>query len=374
MGVFGICSKFCMLLVVIIAVLVAYLSTYEHPLAPVFITIFKLQGLGRPMTEPVPQDMKPQKRPEGEMFLTLKSGAKMPANGVGMCCRPTAYDHESVKNTVLWYLLQGGRHIDTAAMYMNHKPIGEAIQEAIKIGIPRKEIFVVTKIPPDVFGYNYTLGKVPRMLEELGLDYLDVVLLHGPRNFHPGTLLNMKFGFEDDEYKNYECKTHRGCREATWKALSEFHKKGVIKDLGVSNFKINHMEELDALKLAPVAVNQVQYHPWAPDWQHDVVNYCHRNAIAVTAYFSLGGMQNKGKVFGVDVVTEIGAKHKKTAGQILLRWALEKNVSIIPGTGNPHHMKDNLGVYGFALSGDDMSKLTALSQHPIAQDFLFLDM
>merc|ERR1719443_1391981 len=119
------------------------------------------------------------------MFFDLPGGDRMPANGLGMCCRPTAYDPVSVHRTVLWYLLQGGRHIDTASVYMNHEAVGQGIKDAMARGVPRKEIFLVTKVFPDHFGYQESIQRTEEMVKELGADYIDLVLIHAPIKLSP---------------------------------------------------------------------------------------------------------------------------------------------------------------------------------------------
>lgn len=372
MGLFSACTKCCGILVALVAVLVGYILTFEYPMGPVFVGMISLMDMKKPDTEPVPEDASPSPRPVGEKLLSLPSGATMPANGIGMCCRGTAYRQESVRRTVLWYLLQGGRHIDTAAVYMNHVAVGQGIKDAMDRGVPRREIFVTTKVWPDAFGYKTTADKVPQMAKELGLDYIDLVLMHAPRRLHPRLLWNKKFGGED-EFTNYDCKNHRSCRAETWKALSELQQRGLVKDLGVSNFNVAQMEELQQLGLAPIAANQVQYHPWAPKWMQDVVSFCHRHAIVVTAYSSLGGLMAKDKTLNFDPIVDIGKAHGKSAGQVLLRWAIEKNVSVIPGTGNPKHMRQNLDAYSFKLSSEEMTRLDMLAENPIKDNFVFMD-
>ncbi|CAE7489752.1 P100/11E [Symbiodinium natans] len=373
----GCCSNFCGLLVLVIAVGVGYLQTFEYPWGIVFRVMFTIQGYGKPMTQPVPMDQPIAPRPSEELFLPLPSGAKMPANGIGMCCRPTAYDEESVYNTILWYLLSGGRHIDTAAVYGNHVPIGKALKEAAKRGIPRSEVFLVTKVWPANYGYDGTMAAAGRMLKQLDVDYIDLVLLHAPRMISWRMVaawwggMNWLIG-DGDEFSHMPCEDQVTCRKATWKALSELREQGLIRDVGVSNFRVPQMKELQGLGMAPIAANQIQFHPWIPDFQQEIVDFCNANRIVITAYFSLGGLQSKDKTLQLDDIKAIGKKHSRSSGQVLLRWALAKNVSIIPGTGNPKHMKENLGIYDFSLSPDEVSRIDALRSHPIADDFFFM--
>ena len=166
----------------------------------------------------------------------------------------------------------------------------------------------------------------------------------------------------------------RQLRIDTWKGLSTLRDKGLIHNIGVSNFNIQHMQEIQALDLAPIATNQMQVHPWAPEWSRAIVRYCHENRIVVTGYFSLGGTDNKHKTLELEVLSEIARAHDRRPAQILLRWSLQKNISIIPGTGNPRHMAENLGTYGFSLSDADMAKLDAMSALPVKESFVFFDL
>ncbi|CAK8989879.1 9 [Durusdinium trenchii] len=370
----GCCRSFCGILVLLLALLIGWLQVacpQPHPTGLIFATVFTIMGYNKPMTEPVPKNLEAAKKHEGERTLTLASGAKMPAIGIGMCCRPTAYHQESVYNTILWYLLQGGRHIDTAEIYGNHVAIGQALKEAAKRGVPREEVFLVTKVWPEDFGYDSTVHAVERMLQDLGVDYIDVVLMHAPRKLAPLLVWHMYMEGSVDEFYNHGCKNHVACRRNTWKAMSELKDQGKIRDLGVSNFQIDQMKELQALKLAPISVHQFQYHPWLPEFQQKVVEFCHANKIAITAYNSLGGFKDKDKALVIEGLKAVGKKHSRSTGQVLLRWALEKNVSVIPGTGNPKHIKENLGVYDFSLSPEEVKQVDELSSDPIAEDFIF---
>eukprot|EP00435_Cladocopium_sp_Y103_P056183 s11_g18.t2 len=359
------CFRCCSFLVLLVAILFGCLNMVEErPFGLFFAGTITLMGLGKPPTDPVPDGLKAAPR-AGDRTLPLPSGAQMPVVGIGMCCRPTAYDAVSVYNTILWYLLQGGRHIDTAHIYRNQKAIGRALKEAAARGVPREEVFLVSKLWPSDFGYDATQHAVETILQELGVEYIDV---HAPRKLAPMLLWHTYMGGPVDEFYNYGCKNHVQCRKNTWKALSELKDQGKIRDLGVSNFQIEQIKELQALQLAPVAVHQLQYHPWLPDFQQKVVEYCHSQKIALTGYSSLGGLMKKDKALNVDDIQKIGAKHKRSAGEVLLRWALEKNVSVIPGTGNPKHMKENLGVYDFKLSAEEARARAALEKAVASRD------
>jgi diketogulonate reductase-like aldo/keto reductase len=344
-------------LVAFVAIIVGYIASSEVPLGTFFWLVHQPLWLKSRATPPVPRDMQPAPRPEGEMFLTLPDGAQMPASGIGTCCRATAYHDESVRRTVLWYLLQGGRLIDTAELYLNHRAIGEGIRMAMRRGVPRSEIFVTTKIPGDFLGTNRTELWVERALDELGLDYIDLVLIHFPRRW-----LGVVGGVHEFE-SCCGCASPDECRRQTWAVLSAARTRGQIRNLGVSNFAIHQIESLRSLELAPVVVNQLQYHPWVPAWQEEIADYCRKHHIHLTAYFSLGGIANKGRVDLVAALQDIGKAHNATAGQVLLRWGLQSGLSVIPGTGNPAHMRENLAVYGFTLSEDEMKTVKALGNN-----------
>jgi diketogulonate reductase-like aldo/keto reductase len=311
------------------------------------------------LTPEVPADLKAVARPANEMFFKLAGGDQMPASGLGLCCRPTAYHQESVKHTVLWYLLQGGRLLDTAQLYFNHRAVGEGVNEAIARGVPRSEIFITTKIPPYLFGANSTTTWVSRMLKELNVSYVDLVLLHAPRPWEAMAGL----WAEERDFSNYECKTGPSCREATWRALGAARQRGLIKNLGVSNFGMQHFEEFKksgALKVAPIAVNQLVYNPWVPEWEKDIVRYCLENNIVMTGYFSLGGAHSTGSTLAWADIADIAKQHKKSTAQILFRWSLQHGVAVIPGTGKPKHMKDNIQLYDFSLSEAEVAKIDKL--------------
>ena len=272
--------------VVAIAASIGWIGSHEFPIGVMFATVIPLSrgifpativGHGKMQGTPlVPDDLLPQPRPKDELFLDLPGGYKFPQQGLGMCCRATAYDDVLVYRTVLWFLLLGGRHIDGAHLYLNHVAIGKAISEAIRRGIPREEIFITTKIFPTHFGYESAMTNVKKYLQELNVDYIDMVLLHFP---------NSPPLFSSPCKK--EGKTPSQCREETWRALSDLREDGIIKNVGVSNFSLKHLQELQGIG-APIANNQIQFHPFEPDYVVDTVNYCQKNGIVVTAYSPLG--------------------------------------------------------------------------------------
>jgi len=357
--------------VALIASLVGFCSQAHIPEGRAFATIIPLANgylpatiVGddwweeRSPTPRVPADLKPAARPSGEKFLSLR-GTKdsFPMLGLGLCCRATAYDFHSVSRSVLWYLLKGGRHLDAAYLYMNNEAIGHAIAAAAERGVQRSELFVTSKLGPRFYSGNEVDVEVRTMLKQLGLDYLDLVLLHHPEGFGP--LGRCRNG------------TAVECRVNAWTKLSALRDAGLVRNIGVSNFGISQIEALEKLGLAPVSVNQIQYNPWAPDWQQEVVDYCQKHSIAITAWSPFQGtMMQHASMFTVESLQQIARSSGKTVAQVVLRWAVQKGVVAIPGTSNPAHMDENLaGVYSFALSTEQMGIIDAVRSDPKAKGF-----
>jgi len=365
------------LIILMVAIVVGYFRQFEMPEAVFFAIVFplgkghlppplfghgKMQGTS---TIPVPDDMVPQARPEGETMLELPFGERMPQAGLGMCCRASAYDDELVYRSVLWYLLSGGRLIDGADLYLNHAAIGRGIKEAMHRGIPREEIFVTTKLWTRQYGYNKTKEAVPRFLEELGLEYVDLVLMHSASHVFPQLMTS------DCTKRKL---SNKECRQETWKALSELREAGLTRNIGVSNFHVKHLEEISELgsEVAPIAVNQYLFNPFSPDFAVDTYNYCKEHGIAITAYGSLGGTLQHFSTQTVDTLEKVAKHHDTSISQIALRWAIQKNVAVIPGTGNPKHMRENLKVYDFELSEEEMKSLDELRNDEKAKEFFYM--
>lgn len=239
------------------------------------------------------------------MFITLPGGDRMPANGLGMCCRPSAYDDETVRRSVLWYLLNGGRHIDTAQLYLNHKPIGEAIAQAIARGVPRSEMWVTTKLHERFYdvGEKKILGMVQEWMRELKVEYLDLVLLHQPK-----PMISL----------GHSCTDWRNCTKSAWKSLAKAKAQGWIRNIGVSNFNIERMKDLESLDVAPIAANQFMLNPFSPAWAFEVADYCLKQGIAVTAWAPLSGttMQTS-KATGEAIIQTIADARSKQVGKAL---------------------------------------------------------
>jgi len=280
-------------------------------------------------------------QPEQPAAIPITGSAKaMPAIGFGTCCRA------DVKGTPIiqaakTYLASGGRLIDTAQLYENHKDLNVAIKES---GVPRDQLWVTSKIL--VCGNQRvcaTTGKaafsaVEKSNAELGLDYTDLMLLHGAE------------GWGVSEQSDVDL----------WRGLIEAQSAGKVRNIGVSNHNRKEIENLIAATGVKPAVNQIEFHPWVPEETKELVRWCQSQGIAVTAYGSLGGEGNKanGKV-----IKEIAEKQSVSKSQVLLRWALNHGVAVIPGSNNPAHIMENLDLVRVKLDAED-SKALENAQKP----------
>lgn len=223
----------------------------------------------------------------------------------------------------------GYRHIDTAASYSNHKAIGKAIAD-----FNRSEIFLTSKIPLEKVNPARVLTSVEAMcdkaLKELSTEYLDLYLIHWP---HPA--LSMTEVVE---------------------AMQHCMKKGKILHVGVSNFTIHHLEDLRQDNCHPAA-NQVEFHPYL--YQKELLDYCASHDIQLIAYRPLG----KKKLLKEPLFIRIGEKYKKTGAQVILRWLVQKGISVVVKASSKQHLADNLAIFDFSLSKDEMQTLDGLNQN-----------
>lgn len=263
----------------------------------------------------------------------LKGGPanfNMPMLGFGTCCRPTA-NGPALTESTLAYLKNGGKLIDTAYMYGNHEAIGKALKES---GLPAGSVWITDKILPDQMTYEKAQSAVDQSLRELGVSSLDLMLIHIPEKIKEN-------------------------RVNAWKGLIESQKQGKVKHIGVSNFNQEQIEELiEATGQAP-ANNQIEFNPFAPKEVKDFVSWMQEKGISVTAYGSVGH-NGPGRLDALAKEFEpIRSKHGKSVHQVLLRWALDKGIAVIPGATTEDHIKEDLNIVDFALAQDETSLLEA---------------
>ncbi|XP_071449423.1 glyoxal reductase-like [Hetaerina americana] len=240
-------------------------------------------------------------------------------------------------------LASGYRSFDTAAVYGNEEDIGQALKELLpKYGLTRDDIFLTSKLAPNDHGKNSAERAARKSLSHLGVTYLDMYLVHWP-----GVA-----GIPMESSHNLKLRTE------TWNALSELYEKGILRGIGVSNYTVKHLEELFAhCKIKP-AVNQVEFHPHFQ--QKELLKFCTTHGIHLQAYSSLGGSYNHSLVDD-PVVTSIARKLGKGSAQVLLRWAVQQGVGVIPKSVTPNRIAENIKL-NFSLSEEDMTALGSIKK------------
>lgn len=253
----------------------------------------------------------------------LNNGVKMPWLGLGVWRVNEGNDViSSVKNA----LSAGYISIDTAAAYRNEEGVGQAIRES---GIPRNDLFITTKVWNADQGYESTLAAYESSRKKLGLEYLDLYLIHWP----------VEGKFND-----------------TWRALEKLYKDGLVRAIGVSNFHVHHLQKLMEQSDVVPAVDQVEFHPLLS--QQTLRAFCKENGIQLEAWSPL--MQGN---LDVPLLAELGAKYGKSPAQIVLRWDLQHGVVTIPKSITKHRIEENANVFDFELSEDDMKLIDSLNQN-----------
>lgn len=262
--------------------------------------------------------------------LLLNDGNKIPLIGFGTykCTEQEGID--SVKAA----LQNGYRLIDTAARYENEVAVGKGIKES---GVDRKEVFLTTKLWRDNLGYNETKIAFKNSIENLGVDYLDLYLIHWPANA-----------------KNYT--NWQKANADAWRAMEELQNDGFIKSIGVSNFWEEHLEALLQTANIIPALNQIEFHPGY--WQRELTNFCQEKGILVQSWSPLA----RGEVFGNEILEKIAAKHSRSVSQICLRWIIQKEIVIIPKSTTLSRIKENIDLFDFQLSEDEVMQIDCLPE------------
>lgn len=259
-------------------------------------------------------------------FVTLNNGLVMPQLGYGVFKVPEQEVYEAVREA----LRVGYRSIDTAMIYENEAGVGRALKDS---GIPREEIFLTTKVWNKDQGYEQTLAAFETSLTKLGVDYVDLYLIHWPMP-------------DEDLYMD------------TWRALEQLYRDGKTKAIGVSNFHIPHLTRVLEEGTVVPAVNQIELHPFLS--QEAIREFCQKNGIVVEAWSPL----MKGRdALTEPVITEIAARHGKTPAQVVLRWHLQHDIIAIPKSVTPSRIQENLDIFEFTLSPDDMQQIDQLNRN-----------
>ncbi|MEB4855989.1 aldo/keto reductase [Priestia megaterium] len=266
--------------------------------------------------------------------VTLHNGVKMPWLGLGVF---KVEEGPELVNAVKTAIVKGYRSIDTAAIYENEEGVGEGIRQGLKeAGLSREDIFVTSKVWNADLGYEETLAAYETSLQKLGLEYLDLYLIHWP---------------VEGKYKE------------AWKALETLYKEEKVRAVGVSNFQIHHLEDLMKDGEVKPVINQVEFHPRLT--QKELHAFCQKHDIQLEAWSPL--MQ--GELLDNDVLKEIAEKHGKSVAQIILRWDLQNGVVTIPKSTKEHRIVENSSLFDFELDTEDVSKINELNQnHRVGPD------
>lgn len=249
----------------------------------------------------------------------------MPLFGLGTFRSP---EGKPTRDAVRWALEAGYRHLDTAAAYGNEEDVGAAIRE---YGVPREELWLTTKLARTDHGYDAARRAFDRSLQRLGLEYVDLYLIHWPGG---------------------------GPRAESWRALEEIHRSGRARAVGVSNYMVDHLQELLDQGAVVPAVNQIELHPFNYRSRSEVMDFCRAHAIAVEGYSPLA----KARRLDDPAVHAIAQAHGRTPAQVLIRWALQHRIITIPKSNDRERIRENARVFDFQLSDAEIESLDGLDE------------
>jgi Aldo/keto reductases, related to diketogulonate reductase len=258
-------------------------------------------------------------------YITLNNGLKMPKLGFGVFQTP---EGKQTEDAVKWALEAGYRHIDTAMIYGNESSVGKAMEES---GVPRKEIFLTTKLWNEDIRQGKTMQAFEESLEKLRTDYLDLYLIHWPAD-----------GFEK-----------------AWTEMEKIYSSGKAKAIGVSNFQPRHLEALEKISSLRPAVNQIESNPYFTN--QDVIDYSNAKGISVTVWSPLGG--TGGNIIDDTTLKELSDKYKKSPAQVVIRWHLQRGLVVIPKSVHQNRIVSNFDVFDFELDQDDIVRINKLNRN-----------
>lgn len=254
--------------------------------------------------------------------VRLNNGVEMPILGFGTFQIP---DNET-EQAVIQAIQAGYRHIDTAQSYMNEEATGLGIANS---GVAREELFITTKIWIENTSYEGVQASFQRSLERLGLDYVDLLLLHQPYN---------------DVY-------------GAWRAMEELQKEGKIKAIGVSNFAVDRVVDLALFNEITPQINQIEINPFHQ--QKEVIDALRQEGVVPEAWAPFA--EGKNNIFQNELLSEIGKKYNKSVAQVIIRWLVEQDIVVLAKTVSPQRMKENLDVFDFSLTKEDKEQISTLN-------------
>ncbi|XP_075037746.1 aldo-keto reductase family 1 member A1 [Mixophyes fleayi] len=292
------------------------------------------------------------------LFQTLRTGQKMPQIGLGTWNSAPGQVKDAVKSA----LGVGYRHIDCASVYGNETEVGEAIKESLcsDQGLKREDIFVTSKLWNNKHDPKDVEGALMNTLKDLSLEYLDLYLMHWPYAFKSGDNIfpqnpdgTIQYGYTD--YKD------------TWKAMEKLVEKGLTKAIGLSNFNKRQIDDILSVASTKPAVLQVECHPYLA--QNELIAHCHAHGLVVTGYSPLGSPDRSWRkpedpvLLEEPSILEMAKKYSKSEAQILLRWQVQRNVVVIPKSVTPSRILQNLQVFDFILTEEEMKEIGALNKN-----------
>lgn len=257
--------------------------------------------------------------------LQLNNGVDIPILGLGVFKSPNG--RETV-DTVRYALEIGYRHVDTARIYANEADVGAGLRAA---GVPREQVFITTKLWESDQGYDSAKAALRQSLRLMGLDYIDLFIIHWPI-------------------------PHK--RRYSWMGMEELLDEGVVRAIGVSNYLTHHLEELFGYARVLPAVNQIELSPYNYLQRRETVDLCRANGIAVEAYSPL----TKGRKLGDPRLMAIAGRYGRTPAQLLIRWCLEKGLIVLPKSNRQERIRENAAVFDFAISVEDMALLDSFNE------------
>lgn len=267
--------------------------------------------------------------------IKLNNGLEMPQFGIGTFNVPS---NEVAKEAIKEALKDGYRSIDTAHAYNDERGVGQGIKES---GVPREEIWLTSKLWPSEYGEGKTLEAIDKMLNRLGVDYIDLLYVHQPIGDYLGA----------------------------WKDMEKAEEMGKVRTLGISNFEeVGYEDVLENAKIKP-AVLQAECHPY--NQLIDVRKDLKKHDIALECWFPLGGYIGNETLFNDETIKEIASAHGKTPAQVILRWHIQEGFIVIPGATDPNYIKENIDIFDFELSEEEMNKFRNLNK---AQRFFNMPM
>ncbi|KAF3432037.1 hypothetical protein FNV43_RR26776 [Rhamnella rubrinervis] len=280
----------------------------------------------------------------------------IPLIGLGTAEYPFGSSSKSMKDIILQAIQIGYRHFDSASVYQSESPLGDAIEDAIKLGLieSRDDLFITSKLWCNAAHHDLVLPALQKTLKNLKLEYLDLYLIHFPVSVKSS---ETEFPVKKEDLVPIDI-------NSVWEAMEECKKLGLVKSIGVSNFSIKKLELLLSKANILPAVNQVEMNPL---WQQTKLReFCKEKGILITGYSPLGASGARwgsNRVMGCEVLKEIAQKKGKSIAQVCLRWVYEQGVSVVVKTFNKERMKENIDIFDWELSEEERHKISQLPQH-----------